>query len=78
MSNVPDWLWFVAAGCVLAPGAWLLLTGRTRWRRATGRRCRGCGYDMAGLRTSTCPECGRVARSERELQRLPARKRWRL
>jgi len=36
--------------------AWLL-----RWRsgrRALAGRCPSCGYDLTGLATSTCPECG--------------------
>jgi len=44
-------------------------------RQTRGRpRCRGCWYDMSGLDTLTCPECGRVARSDRAL--LRARCRW--
>lgn len=27
-------------------------------REAPGDACRGCGYSLAGLTTSTCPECG--------------------
>ncbi len=30
-----------------------------RWGR-TGR-CRGCGYELAGLNGGVCPECGRTA-----------------
>lgn len=38
--------------------------------------CQKCGYDLAGLRTAQCPECGHlnVPRSKRELmERMPRR-----
>lgn len=38
------------------------------------KACRKCGYDLAGLRTAQCPECGHVnvPRSKRELmERMP-------
>lgn len=31
-----------------------------RARKGRGRRCRKCGYSMAGLKSAQCPECGVV------------------
>ncbi len=46
------------------------LTGVHRWiiwkritpaqRRRAKHACPNCAYDMAGLNTSTCPECGKA------------------
>jgi hypothetical protein len=78
MASMPSWVWLAAGWCVIAPGAWLLLTGRRSWTRKRGRFCPRCEYDMQGTDGLQCPECGRVAGGEREMKRLPARKRWRL
>lgn len=44
--------------------------------RARGRRrCARCLYDLSGLSDLRCPECGRLAKSERHLAR-PRRPRW--
>lgn len=44
--------------------------------RARGRRrCARCLYDLSGLSDLRCPECGRLAKSERHLAR-PRRARW--
>jgi hypothetical protein len=32
---------------------------RARWRARIGK-CRGCGYDLAGISTGVCPECGKA------------------
>lgn len=66
----------VGAGAILAL-AGLTLLGRSLFSdRARGRRrCSRCWYSMDGLAGLRCPECGRVARSERRLHRT--RRRWR-
>ncbi len=63
---------------------WALVGDRARGRR----RCPGCWYDMHGTTEatdatgvepaapSTCPECGRAIRAERDLGRT--RRRWRV
>jgi hypothetical protein len=53
------------ADTALYAGAWwcLLLIPRTiasRYRRRQGS-CPSCGYDMAGLESRVCPECGTAA-----------------
>ncbi len=40
------------------------------------RRCPKCWYDLAGVATLRCPECGTTAKSERELFRVMRRMRW--
>lgn len=51
-----------------------------RWRIGdrvrNRRRCPRCWYDMAGVTTRRCPECGKAARSERGLFRPKPRRRW--
>lgn len=50
-------------------GALLLLRG-VWWDRARGRpRCPRCWYLMIGAPSSRCPECGHLARRERDLYR---------
>ncbi len=68
------WPWLgitlLAAGAVVA--GWALRGDRARGRK----RCAGCGYDMAGAPSLTCPECGRTAGSAREFERPRRRYRW--
>jgi hypothetical protein len=51
-----------------AIGAWLIVRGRLLRKRLTASRCQRCAYDMTALPSLTCPECGWVAKSERELR----------
>lgn len=57
-------------------GAALLLRWIIGDRSRGRRRCPRCWYDMAGIDATTCPECGRTARSERALFRTRRRPRW--
>src|SRR5690606_9241953 len=38
----------------------VLVTGRWWWfaRRGKEQRCRKCGYELTGLKSEACPECG--------------------
>lgn len=68
-------LW--AVGGLVSGGALLLLSWAIFSDRAKGRRrCPRCWYDMAGVPGLTCPECGRSARSERQLAKTRRRGRW--
>lgn len=55
-------------GCVVFGAS--ATVGGWRFDPAHGRRrCRGCWYDMRGVQSRQCPECGRIAASERALLR---------
>jgi hypothetical protein len=67
------WL-YTAIALTLSAAAVLVIAWALFWDRARGRkRCPRCWYDMA-TGTLTCPECGRMARSEATL--LRTRRRW--
>lgn len=78
VANIPSWLWISIGWAMIALGGWWVVVARAGRPSHGGRICRGCGYNMAGIPSSMCPECGRVAKSERELGTRRARKRWRL
>jgi len=69
------WAWpFWLAGGVLSLLAiavmyWALFADRPGGRR----RCQSCWYDMAGIPSLPCPECGRTAKRERQLLRAKRR-----
>jgi hypothetical protein len=58
MSTAP-WAWqIVIPALFIVAGAWLLV--RSWWPRRTGtsRHCRRCGYNVDGIQSEKCPECG--------------------
>lgn len=61
--------------CVVSIGAVLLAAALFKDRSRGRRRCPRCWYDMGGVPSLTCPECGRDAKVERRLFRT--RRRWR-
>jgi len=66
--------WVGAAGA--ATVAWGFLAHAWRGEPRLARQCRKCRYDMSTLDGVTvCPECGRRAKSERELRPVVVR-RW--
>lgn len=71
----PWWYWlaWVAGGLLVLLGLWLLCRSLVADRARGRKRCPGCWYDMAGAPTLTCPECGRVARSDGQLLRTRRR-----
>jgi len=75
--NAPDWAFWVvgwtALGAGLALGAWALFTDR-----AKHRRCPRCRYNMTGIESRRCPECGCRARKEKQLFKTRRRWRWAL
>src|SRR4051794_34257850 len=75
-SGSLDWL-FPLLGYTLAAAGAALLLWSLFWDRARARRrCPKCWYDMAGIASLRCPECGREARAERRLRRTRRRWRW--
>lgn len=71
-------VWLVSSTCVvlliagLASLGWFLRGDPARGRR----RCPRCWYDMAGVGSLTCPECGQTARSEQAQRRRHRRRGW--
>ncbi|MEO0483248.1 MAG: hypothetical protein AAF138_06450 [Planctomycetota bacterium] len=74
--------WWHIAGYVLGVLGLLALAWWAWGDRARGRRrCRKCWYSMTDAVADrdgryVCPECGKVAKSERALLRTRRRKRW--
>jgi len=64
------WGWLVVAGLAIA--LWALWADRSRGRL----RCPRCWYDLGGVRSWRCSECGHRATTERSLRRT--RRHWRL
>lgn len=71
-----DLLWEVLGGAVLLLSLLLIARSLFADRSRGRRRCPSCWYDMAGVTTLCCPECGKSARSERHLFRTRRRWRW--
>ena len=67
------------AGLVVLVGIAVVCIGLFADRSRGRRRCAACGYAMDGLESHDdplrCPECGRVAKSERALYRTRRRPR---
>ncbi|MFT3687060.1 MAG: hypothetical protein QM783_19415 [Phycisphaerales bacterium] len=78
MPAIPPWLWITTGWTLIALGLWVGVRGRLRWIRLHNRRCRKCGYCVDGLPSLMCPECGRVAKHEREWTHRRRLKRWRI
>ncbi|MFZ4573203.1 MAG: hypothetical protein ACOYN0_02325 [Phycisphaerales bacterium] len=60
---------FITGSFVLAAGALVWLGYELKGRQSGRASCRGCDYDMTGVDSLTCPECGRAHASPRELVR---------
>jgi len=65
----------IAAWTLGVLGLLLILSGFFRDHARGRKRCPRCWYDMSGATSLQCPECGRSARSARQLTRT--RRRWR-
>lgn len=70
-----DRIFLMLGGILGLAGLWMLYFAFLRDRSRGRRRCPQCWYDMSGTNSLTCSECGRVAKSERQL--LKTRRRWR-
>jgi hypothetical protein len=76
-SAMPAWVQMAlaVASWGLVVGAWVLIAVWARGKRGAGARwCAKCLYDMTGLPGMRCPECGREAKSEKQLRRR--KRRW--
>jgi len=74
MTPSLDWLWYGFAAALALAGLWFTYTALFRDRARGRRRCPRCWYSMEGIPSTTCPECGHDARTERRL--LRTRRRW--
>lgn len=62
-------LWFPVVGLLFAPLMGFIFGPVRRRLRSMRGQCRGCGYDLSGMRHARCPECGRrVSGQESSLQ----------
>ena len=61
VRQLPPWLplWCLVGLAVFA----LIGSLAIRWKRPRSGICIGCGYDLTGLTTSRCPECGQAFES---------------
>ena len=73
-----DWLLPLVGTTLMVVGAAVLVWGLFADRAAGRRRCPRCWYDMDAVPGLTCPECGRIARTERRLLRTRRKYRWAL
>lgn len=80
ISHAAMWWWGGVAMAVVAACGVVWAVGGDWWatlklRKAGAlRRCRKCFFDMSGLTTLVCPECGKTAKSEKVLRGV--RRRW--
>ena len=58
-----------------AVGAWLLLTARRRGE-GTAPHCLMCGYDLTGLTSECCPECGTKLTADMRSCGPPSEMQW--
>jgi len=75
MTPSLDWLWYGFAAALALAGLWLTYSALFRDRARGRRRCPRCWYSMEGIPSTTCPECGKVAKSEPALFRTRRRPR---
>lgn len=65
-------LW-IPTGFLLASTGVLWWLGR---RRRNGDRCDGCGYNLCGNVSGTCPECGLALSASGPVGTRPLQRRW--
>ncbi len=77
MNGTPqnlDWVFALIGIALGGMGVLVIALALFRDKARGSRRCPKCWYDMSGAATLQCPECGSVARTERDLYR--PRRRW--
>ncbi len=68
------WAYYVTAGLLAFISLRILYAGLFGDRARRRRRCPKCWYDLRGSSEPRCPECGFIAKYERQLHR--SRRRW--
>lgn len=74
--GIQYWLYQLGVPALIVAGIALLIWGMWGDRSRGRRRCPRCWYDMHGVATLVCPECGKDARVERRLFRARRRRHW--
>lgn len=69
--------WLLSA-IFAAVGMGLLWIGIWPRRRGAEPRCRGCGYNLTGIESERCPECGRVLGANAIVHGTRRRRPWRI
>lgn len=72
-AALPAWVYLPALLMAFA-GTWVVLRALLLDRSRGRRRCPSCWYDMSGVTSLRCPECGQEARAESGL--LRTRRHW--
>lgn len=57
-------LWLLGDVLCFLTGITLLVKGLRAYRPTDSPRCQACGYDLTGLGSSVCPECGTLLTAE--------------
>ena len=71
-----DILFWISGAIVGVAGLTLLVSALFADRSRGRRRCSKCWYDMSKTAGTRCPECGRLAKRERDLFRIRRKWRW--
>ncbi|MCG8405522.1 MAG: transposase [Phycisphaerales bacterium] len=72
---MPDYAQLLLLLFIMSPGGWLLFTARKRGE-GDDPHCLMCGYNLTGLSSERCPECGETLDADMILKGSPSEMRW--
>ena len=72
---MPDYTRLLILLLMMTPGGWLLFTAR---KHGTGDdpHCLMCGYNLTGISSGPCPECGETLHPDMISKGPPSEMRW--